>query len=199
MRLASLGEHGADPAELAGGEQQPAGAWHSVIRQARVARAPRGRRGGSPHREWVPGGWPAASAVGHLQLCARGKRRRWRSPFCSSPGSGLGVWPAPHTHSQPGWPGIGRVPHRSYTRASRRQPRVAPPPRLCASCVCSLDGDSRGADCCQEEEPGRSQGTRGEAVGRLAGGARVWAPGECTSSNEPRERTRLHRELPGKG
>uniref|UniRef100_A0A671FFZ6 Neuroglobin n=1 Tax=Rhinolophus ferrumequinum TaxID=59479 RepID=A0A671FFZ6_RHIFE len=38
LRLASLGEHGApgaraDPAELAGGEQQPAGAWHSVIRQ----------------------------------------------------------------------------------------------------------------------------------------------------------------------
>lgn len=204
LRLASLGEHGApgagaDPAELAGGEQQPAGAWHSVICQVRVARAPRGARGGSLHRERVPGGWPAASTMGHLQMCARGQRRRWRSPFCSSPGSGL-VWcPAPHTDSQPGRPGRAGSSPRSYTRASRRQPRVAPPPRLCASCVCSLGGDSRGADCCQEEETGRSQGPRGEGVGCLAGGARVWTPGECVSSNEPKERTRLDRELPGKG
>lgn len=47
LRLASLGEHGApgaraDSAELAGGKQQPAGAWHSVICQVRVARGPGG-------------------------------------------------------------------------------------------------------------------------------------------------------------
>lgn len=197
MRLASLGEHGADPAELAGGEQQPAGAWHSVIRQVRVARAPRGRRGGSPHREWVPGGWPAASAVGHLQLCARGKRRRWRSPFCSSPGSGLGVWPAPHTHSQPGWPGAG-----GFLTDLTLGPADASP------ALCLLPGSvppvpwmvTPGVPtAARKGSRGRSQGTRGEAVGRLAGGARVWAPGECTSSNEPKESTRLHRELPGKG
>lgn len=44
------GEHGApgaraDPAELAGGEPQPAGAWHRPVRQVRAARASPGVRG----------------------------------------------------------------------------------------------------------------------------------------------------------
>lgn len=46
-RPASPGDHGApgarvDPAELAGGEPQPAGARHRAVRQVRAPRAPRG-------------------------------------------------------------------------------------------------------------------------------------------------------------
>lgn len=139
--------------------------------------------------------------------------RRWDTCRCAPEASGDGGAAPSALHPAVGSSGVQRhtlTPNlagrgragsspRSYSRASRRQPRVAPPPRLCASCVCSLGGDSRGADCCQEEETGRSQGPRGEGVGCLAGGARVWTPGECVSSNEPKERTRLDRELPGKG
>lgn len=104
LRPVSPGEHGApgaraDPAELAGSEPQPAGAWHRPVRQVRAARAPRGCgwQGASPGMGWrrldlsrVSENWPSAAALGHLQMCARGVGRGdgWRNPFCPYPAGG---------------------------------------------------------------------------------------------------------------
>lgn len=86
----SLSEYGAprtraDPAELAGGEPQPAGAWHGPVLQVRVAGAPRGcgPAGGLARNEFQAAGpapeegEPAAAlALGRLQMCARSGAQR---------------------------------------------------------------------------------------------------------------------------
>lgn len=78
LRPASLGEHGAprtraDPAELAGGEPQPTGAWHSPVHQVRVSQRPGGAGDLARNGFGAAGGAPeegklAADCTGRLQM-----------------------------------------------------------------------------------------------------------------------------------
>lgn len=100
-RPASPGDHGApgaraDPAELAGGEPQPAGARHRTVRQVRAPRTPRGCgwRGALPEMDSRRLNRKGPEGEGRLARClgagalpdVRQRSERsdgWRSPFCA--------------------------------------------------------------------------------------------------------------------
>lgn len=128
MLRVSLSEYGApgiraDPAELAGGEPQPAGAWHCPVLQVRVAGAPRGcgPAGGLARNEFQAAGLapeegePAAAlALGRLQMCARsGAQRQVVQPLL--------------LFTRPRWARLAPSAARSLpTRLAERQRRSSP-------------------------------------------------------------------------